>query len=282
MTQLPLKNGLFDLNYPRIMGILNVTPDSFSDGGHFVAVNQSVEHALAMIEQGADIIDIGGESTRPGAAKVTVEDELERVVPVIEAIRKHTNVPISIDTSKALVMRAAVNAGADMINDVRALMAENALATAADLGVPVCLMHMQGLPDTMQLNPQYSDVINDVGGFLRQRIEFAVAAGIDKRKILIDPGFGFGKTLRDNYVLLNQLESLHSLGCPLLVGMSRKSMIGKLLNNEVDERLAGSISCAILAAQKGAQIIRVHDVQATKDALMVMQATANPNGIETI
>ncbi|MGL5007409.1 MAG: dihydropteroate synthase [Plesiomonas sp.] len=271
------KNRTLDLTRPQIMGILNVTPDSFSDGGQFNQQTHAIAHARAMQRAGAAIIDIGGESTRPGADIVSEAQELDRVIPVIEALSRELDVWISIDTYKPVVMREACRAGAHLINDINALQSEGALAVAAAEQVPVCLMHMQGTPDTMQQQPQYQDVISEVSTFLQQRAEACLAAGILRENILLDPGFGFGKTLEHNYQLLNQLEKLHVLHYPLLVGMSRKSMIGKLLNNKLEERLAGSLACALLAAQKGAQIIRVHDVQETADVLHVMQAALKTN-----
>ncbi|MGL4931064.1 MAG: dihydropteroate synthase [Plesiomonas sp.] len=257
--------------------MLNVTPDSFSDGGQFNQQTHAIAHARAMQRAGAAIIDIGGESTRPGADIVSEAQELDRVIPVIEALSRELDVWISIDTYKPVVMREACRAGAHLINDINALQSEGALAVAAAEQVPVCLMHMQGTPDTMQQQPQYQNVISEVSTFLQQRAEACLAAGILRENILLDPGFGFGKTLEHNYQLLNQLEKLHVLHYPLLVGMSRKSMIGKLLNNKLEERLAGSLACALLAAQKGAQIIRVHDVQETADVLHVMQAALKTN-----
>ncbi|MGL4544986.1 MAG: dihydropteroate synthase [Plesiomonas sp.] len=271
------KNRTLDLTRPQIMGILNVTPDSFSDGGQFNQQTHAIAHARAMQRAGAAIIDIGGESTRPGADIVSEAQELDRVIPVIEALSRELDVWISIDTYKPVVMREACRAGAHLINDINALQSEGALAIAAAEQVPVCLMHMQGTPDTMQQQPQYQNVISEVSTFLQQRAEACLAAGILRENILLDPGFGFGKTLEHNYQLLNQLEKLHVLHYPLLVGMSRKSMIGKLLNNKLEERLAGSLACALLAAQKGAQIIRVHDVQETADVLHVMQAALKTN-----
>ncbi|MGL4600072.1 MAG: dihydropteroate synthase [Plesiomonas sp.] len=271
------KNRTLDLTRPQIMGILNVTPDSFSDGGQFNQQTHAIAHARAMQRAGAAIIDIGGESTRPGADIVSEAQELDRVIPVIEALSRELDVWISIDTYKPVVMREACRAGAHLINDINALQSEGALAVVAAEQVPVCLMHMQGTPDTMQLQPQYQNVISEVSTFLQQRAEACLAAGILRENILLDPGFGFGKTLEHNYQLLNQLEKLHVLNYPLLVGMSRKSMIGKLLNNKLEERLAGSLACALLAAQKGAQIIRVHDVQETADVLHVMQAALKIN-----
>ena len=260
-----------DLSQPQVMGILNVTPDSFSDGGKHTNVSQALDHALRMIEEGATFIDIGGESTRPGAPDVSLQEELDRTIPVIEAVAKNTPCVISIDTSKADVMREAVKAGAGLINDVRALQEPGALQVAAEAQVPVCLMHMQGQPRTMQQSPEYDDVVNDVGQFLLARTKVCEEAGIAKDKILFDPGYGFGKSLEHNYTLVKHLPSLMKLGYPVLVGMSRKSMIGNLLNRKVDERLAGSISLATLVAQLGAQIIRVHDVKETADAVNIVK-----------
>jgi dihydropteroate synthase len=262
------------LDRPRIMAIVNVTPDSFSDGGRHADVDTAVAHALRMVEEGADLLDIGGESTRPGADEVTEADELARVIPVIERLARATPVPISVDTSKPAVMRAAVAAGAGMINDVRALRADGALDAAAALGVPVCLMHMQGEPRTMQDAPHYDDVVAAVHGFLAERIFACEMAGIERRKLLVDPGFGFGKTLPHNLRLLRQLRRLCELGPPLLVGVSRKGMIGALTGRELDERVVGSAVAAVIAVQNGARIVRVHDVAATRDALAVWQAVA--------
>lgn len=260
-----------DLSQPQVMGILNVTPDSFSDGGKHTNVSQALNHALRMIEEGATFIDIGGESTRPGAPNVSLQEELDRTIPVIEAVAKNTPCVISIDTSKADVMREAVKAGAGLINDVRALQEPGALQVAAEAQVPVCLMHMQGQPRTMQQSPEYDDVVNDVGQFLLARTKVCEEAGIAKDKILFDPGYGFGKSLEHNYTLVKHLPSLMKLGYPVLVGMSRKSMIGNLLNRKVDERLAGSISLATIVAQMGAHIIRVHDVKETADAVNIVK-----------
>ena len=262
----------FDLSRAIVMGILNVTPDSFSDGGRFDRVEQALEHAMCMQQEGADIIDIGGESTRPGAASVTVDEELERVIPVIRAIRQQTSLPISIDTSKPEVMRAAVAEGANMVNDVNALQAKGALEACAGLNVPVCLMHMQGEPRTMQQDPKYDDVVQDVTDFLRQRYLACVDTGIDRANIVIDPGFGFGKTLRHNLDLLNRLESISGLELPVLVGISRKSMLGAILDRPVTERLYAGIAAAVIAYQKGARLFRVHDVAPTRDALAVCDA----------
>ena len=260
-----------DLSQPQVMGILNVTPDSFSDGGKHTNVSQALDHALRMIDEGATFIDIGGESTRPGAPDVSLQEELDRTIPVIEAVAKNTPCVISIDTSKADVMREAVKAGAGLINDVRALQEPGALQVAAEAQVPVCLMHMQGQPRTMQQSPEYDDVVNDVVQFLLARTKVCEEAGIAKDKILFDPGYGFGKSLEHNYTLVKHLPSLMKLGYPVLVGMSRKSMIGNLLNRKVDERLAGSISLATIVAQMGAQIVRVHDVKETADAVNIVK-----------
>jgi dihydropteroate synthase len=262
------------LDRPRIMGVVNVTPDSFSDGGRHDDPDAAVAHALRLADEGADLLDIGGESTRPGAAEVSLQQELDRVLPVIERLVAQTLLPISIDTSRPEVMRAAVAAGAGMINDVRALRAEGALAVAAELAVPVCLMHMRGEPQGMQDAPDYDDVVASVRGFLAERIFACEMAGIERRRLLIDPGFGFGKTLEHNLRLLRQLEVLQELGAPLLVGLSRKSMIGALTGRHVDSRLPGSLAAAVIAAEHGARIIRVHDVAATRDALAVWSAVA--------
>ncbi|MEL4429453.1 dihydropteroate synthase [Shewanella mangrovisoli] len=258
---------------PVVMGILNVTPDSFSDGGKFSSFELACQHADEMVAQGALIIDIGGESTRPGAADVTVEDELARVIPLVEYVAKHHDVWISVDTSKPEVMRQAVNAGAHLINDVRALLEPGALETAAQLNVPICLMHMQGAPRSMQTAPEYQDLVADVSEFLRERIQACIEAGIPRERLLVDPGFGFGKTLEHNYELLAKLERFEQFELPILIGLSRKSMIGNLLARPTSERLAGSLAGAMIAAQKGAHIIRVHDVPETVDMLKVLQAT---------
>lgn len=273
MSTLNLPNGrVLNLSQTQIMGILNATPDSFSDGGNYQQTDNAVKASLSMLENGATIIDIGGESTRPGAPDVALEQELSRVIPIIKALRAVSDCVISIDTSKAEVMRQAVLAGADIINDVRALQEPNALTTAAELGVPVCLMHMQGQPRTMQTNPQYDDLINDIKSFFEKRITACEAAGITRDHIILDPGFGFGKTLAHNYHILKYIDEFKMMGCEVLAGLSRKSMIGNLLNRNVDERLAGSLAGALIAAQKGAKIIRVHDVTETADVLNVWQA----------
>ncbi|WP_431313666.1 dihydropteroate synthase [Thalassotalea insulae] len=257
----------------QIMGILNVTPDSFSDGGQFTQLDSALRQVEQMITNGVSIIDIGGESTRPGALDVSESDEINRTIPVLKAIKQHFDVAVSIDTSKAGVMAEAINAGVDLINDVRALQNEGCLAVVANSDLPVCLMHMQGLPRTMQANPQYADLITDIEGFFLQRIAACEQAGIDKSRLILDPGFGFGKTVEQNYQLLAQLSRFKPLGLPILSGTSRKSMIGKLLNREVAERLSGSITTAILAVQNGASIVRVHDVRETMDALKILTLT---------
>ena len=262
------------LDRPRIMGIVNLTPDSFSDGGVLADMEAATSHAMALAAQGADILDIGGESTRPGATAVSLEEELRRVIPVIEALRERTRLPISIDTSKPEVMRAAVAAGAGMINDVHALGRDGAMDAAAELGVPVCLMHMQGEPATMQDEPRYDDVVAEVHGFFTQRLFACQMAGIDRKKIIVDPGFGFGKTLEHNLRLLRQLSRLVELGVPVLAGLSRKGMIGTITGREMDQRVVGSAVAALIAVQNGAGIVRVHDVAATRDALKMWEAVA--------
>ena len=263
------------LDRARVMGIVNVTPDSFSDGGAHADTASAVAHALALAAEGADILDIGGESTRPGASPVPVELELSRVIPVIEALARACPLPISVDTSNPDVMRAAVAAGAGLINDVRALRAEGALDAAAALGVPVCLMHMQGDPGSMQDAPDYDDVVAEVHSFLTQRIFACEMAGIPKKRLLVDPGFGFGKSLEHNLHLLRQLSRFAELGVPVLAGLSRKGMIGVLTGRDAAGRVPGSVAAALIAVQNGAAIVRVHDVAATVDALKVWQAVAS-------
>ena len=259
------------------MGIVNVTPDSFSDGGKFVATNLAIEHALKLAEEGAAILDIGGESTRPNATPVSLQQELDRVIPVIEALVKQVNIPISIDTYKPQVMQAAIAAGASMVNDVRALQEDGALEVVAKSNVGVCLMHMQGTPQTMQQNPHYDDVVNDVKTFLAERLQASIYAGMSANRILLDPGFGFGKTREHNITLLQNLESFADLDQPLLIGLSRKSVLGQMTGNDVDARLYASIAASVLAAQKGAKILRVHDVKATVEALKVVAALQKNN-----
>ncbi len=273
-----LNLGSLSVPVPAVMGILNVTPDSFSDGGRFDGLESGLAQALQLASDGADIIDIGGESTRPGAGSVSEQQELDRVIPVIEAVRAESDVPISVDTSKAAVMRAAVAAGASMINDVCALQGEGALQAAADLQVAVCLMHMQGKPRTMQADPRYDDVVADVAQFLEQRIAACVDAGLAADRIVVDPGFGFGKTHDHNVELLANLRQLRRLGRPLLVGVSRKSTLGELTSRDVDQRLPASVAAAAIAVVNGAAIVRAHDVPATVDALKVAQAVNEASG----
>lgn len=261
------------LDRPRVVGILNLTPDSFSDGGIHAGVEEAVAHGLRMADEGADMLDVGGASTRPGADEVPVEEELRRVLPVIEQLIARTSLPISIDTSRPEVMRAAVAAGAGMINDVYALRRDGAMEAAAELGVPVCLMHMLGEPRSMQDDPHYDDVVGEVHRFLTDRLFACELAGIDKRKVLVDPGFGFGKTLEHNLALLCALERFASLGSGVYVGLSRKHMIGTLTGRATPaDRAAGSAAAALIAVQRGAQLVRVHDVLPTVDALAVWRA----------
>lgn len=276
--QLKAQGLTLDLTYPQVMGILNVTPDSFSDGGKHNGLDAALRHAEAMISAGATIIDVGGESTRPGAAEVSTEEELERVVPIVELIARYFDVWISVDTSKAEVITASAQAGATLINDIRSLSEPGALEAAVQSGLPVCLMHMQGDPKTMQHKPVYTDVVAEVDSYLTSQIERCTAAGIDKSRLLIDPGFGFGKNLEHNYQLLAHLAHFHHFGLPLLVGMSRKSMIGQLLKVGPTQRVTGSVACAVIAAMQGAHIIRVHDVKETVEAMRVVEATLSAKG----
>ena len=261
-----------DLTNPCVMGIVNVTPDSFSDGGQFAVTNLAAEHALKLVEEGAAILDIGGESTRPNATPVGLQEELDRVIPVIEALVNQVDIPISIDTYKPQVMQAAINAGVSIVNDVRALQEEGALQVVSESNAGICLMHMQGTPQTMQDNPQYGHVVNEVNDFLVARLQACIDAGIAKNRILLDPGFGFGKTRTHNIALIRQLEIFAALGQPLLVGLSRKSVLGQMTGNDVDARLYASIAASVIAAQKGAKILRVHDVKAMVEALKVVSA----------
>ena len=273
--QIDCAGRVLKLDRTRVMGIVNVTPDSFSDGGAHDSTEAAIAHALKLVEEGADILDIGGESTRPGADEVPVEEELQRVIPVISALHTRVQVPISIDTSKPEVMRAAVNAGAGMINDVHALRREGALDAASELGVPVVLMHMLGEPRSMQADPRYDDVVGEVHRFLAERIFACEMAGIDKKKLIVDPGFGFGKTLSHNLELLARLQRFTELGVPVLAGLSRKKTIGELIGRELPaERVHGSVAAHVIAAQNGARIVRVHDLAATVDALKVWEALA--------
>jgi dihydropteroate synthase len=279
MTLLDCGGRKLDLSRPAVMGILNITPDSFADGGVCFDREKAVAHAVAMVAQGAAIIDIGGESTRPGAPPVSASEEIDRVVPVIEAVMRAVTVPLSIDTSKPDVMQAAVAAGAGMINDVRALRAPGALAVAAKLGRPVVLMHMQGEPDTMQQDPHYNDVVGEVRAFLAERLQAAMAAGIARERLVIDPGFGFGKTAEHNLTLLRRLRELAPLA-PVMAGLSRKSMIGKLLGLPVEQRLHASVALALLAVRHGARIVRVHDVGPTVQAIRMAEAVDRSYALE--
>ena len=270
--QLRLKSRVLDLSTPAVMGVLNVTPDSFSDGGRFATVDAALAHARALVADGARIVDVGGESTRPGAPPVAEAQELERVVPVIERIRAELDCIVSVDTMKPGVMRAACAAGAELINDVMALRAPGALDAACESGAAVCLMHMQGEPRTMQQAPRYADVVREVAEFLAARVAACEAAGIDRSRIVVDPGFGFGKALEHNLQLLGALDRVAPAGVPVLVGVSRKSMFGQLLDRPVGERAAGGLAAAALAAWQGARIVRTHDVRATMDALKVTAA----------
>jgi len=278
--KLQCANHTLDLSTPKIMGILNITPDSFSDGGSYFQDGQAsldlvLNRAEKMLAEGADILDIGGESTRPGAAIVSEQEELDRVIPVVEALVEKFGALVSVDTSTASVIRESAKKGAGIINDIRALTREGAMVAAAETGLPICLMHMQGQPQTMQDAPHYKDVVAEIAEFLQQRINACHQAGIAKERILIDPGFGFGKTLAHNLALLARLPELATLDVPILVGLSRKSLLGQLLNRNVDERLPGSLALALAAAERGATIIRVHDVGATKDVLTVYNAIKN-------
>lgn len=273
MTQLHCGGRDLDLSRPVVMGVLNVTPDSFSDGGRYIAIDAALRLAEKMCQDGAGIIDVGGESTRPGAAPVSSNEELDRVMPVVEAIHQRFDVVISLDTSTPALITAGASAGAGMINDVRALQRPGALAAAAATSLPICLMHMQGEPDTMQLRPHYDSVCDEVMAFLRERAEACINAGIAAERLLYDPGFGFGKTLSHNLSLLKHFERLQALGGPLLVGMSRKSMLGQVLGGAaVDARAAAGLAAAVLAVERGARIIRTHDVRETADALALWQA----------
>ena len=274
IPQLDCAGRVLTLDRPRILGIVNVTPDSFSDAGAHARIEAAIAHGLQLVEEGADALDIGGESTRPGAQAVSLDEELRRTIPVIEALTKATSVPISIDTSKPEVMRAAVAAGAGLINDVYALQREGALDAAAALRVPVVLMHMQGEPRSMQAAPQYEDVVSEVHRFLTQRIFACEMSGIDKKRIVIDPGFGFGKTLEHNLALLRQFARFTDLGVPVLAGLSRQALNGSLTGRAVGERLHGSVAAAMIAVENGARLLRVHDVAATLDALAVWQGVS--------
>lgn len=268
------QSDLLALKQIKVMGIVNVTPDSFSDGGKFACFDNALKQVELMIDNGVDIIDIGGESTRPGAVDVSEKDEIARVIPLLKAIKSRFDISVSIDTSKSVVMSEAITYGADMINDVRALQNNGCLDVVAQSDISVCLMHMQGMPRTMQLNPHYINVINDIISFFEQRIESCKQKGIDKSRLILDPGFGFGKTLAHNYQMLADFAEFKKLKLPLLAGISRKSMLGNLLNRDVEQRLAGSLTAAIVAVQHGASIIRVHDVPETVDAIKVLAAVS--------
>lgn len=271
-TRLPCGNRVLDLTHPQVMGILNVTPDSFSDGGRFHLRDAALRHAEAMVAAGASLIDVGGESTRPGALPVSADQELQRVAPIVEAIAAELDVIISVDSSTPAVMLEAARLGAGLLNDVRALRRDGALVAAAATGLPVCLMHMQGEPGSMQQNPQYQDLVGEVRGFFVERLAACAAAGIATELLMLDPGFGFAKNLQHNLSLFKHLETLHDFGLPLLVGVSRKSMIGQALGREVDQRLAGGLALAALALAKGAKILRVHDVLETVDLVRMLAA----------
>lgn len=275
MMMITANNKSLDLSRPHVMAILNVTPDSFSDGGKYNSIELALAQVDKMIKAGVSIVDVGGESTRPGAPDVSLEEELRRVVPVIKAIREKYDVWISVDTSKAEVMRQAIDAGADLINDIRSLQEPGALEVAAEAKLPICLMHMKGQPRTMQVAPYYDDLMSDVSAFLEERIAACEAAGIDKSQLILDPGFGFGKTIEHNYHMLAHLEKFHEFGLPILAGMSRKSMIFKLLDKPAAECTNASVVCATIAAMKGAQIIRVHDFEETIEAMKVVEMTKN-------
>jgi dihydropteroate synthase len=270
-TSWTVAGRVLDLSRPLIMGIVNVTPDSFSDGGRFLSAAAALDQAQRLIEEGADLLDVGGESTRPGAADVAASEEIDRVLPLVEALRD-TGVPLSVDTSKAQVMRVALAAGAAIVNDVRALRGEGAVEAVADSGCGVIVMHMQGSPRTMQQEPHYADVVQEVSDFLRLRTAALVEAGVTADRIAIDPGFGFGKTVAHNFELLRQLQVLADTGQPVVAGLSRKSMLGAVTGRPVGERVAASVAGAVLAVERGARIVRVHDVAPTRDALQVWMA----------
>jgi dihydropteroate synthase len=267
---LQLNKHVFDLKRPLIMGILNITPDSFSDGGQYLTLDEALKRAHQMIEEGVDIIDIGGESTRPGSEPVSADEELKRITPIIEALKKKSDIAISVDTYKPQVMKVVIGMDVAMINDVYALSQSGAIDIIKQSHVGLCLMHMQGTPKTMQQNPHYKNVVSEVKLFLEARAKHLMSEGIDKSRIILDPGFGFGKTFEHNIELLQQLESFQTLKLPLLVGLSRKSFIRKILNGDYDDHLSGSISAAIFSVIKGAKILRVHDVKETKSALKII------------
>ena len=267
---LKLNNHAFDLKRPLLMGILNITPDSFSDGGKYLTLNEALKRAHEMIEEGVDIIDIGGESTRPGSEPISLDEELKRIIPIIEALKKDSDIAISVDTYKPQVMKEAIDRDVAMINDVYALRQPGAIDVIKHSKVGICLMHMQGTPQTMQINPHYTNVVSEVKSFLEARANDLVSEGIEKSRMILDPGFGFGKTFEHNIALLQHLESFKSLKLPVLVGLSRKSFIRKILSGEHDDHLSGSIAAAIFSVIKGAKILRVHDIKETKSALNII------------
>jgi len=278
--QLQCDRFQLELSKPKIMGILNVTPDSFSDGGRFLCADSAVSHALQMVEDGADIIDVGGESTRPGAENISLEAELQRVVPIVETLAKQLNVPISVDTTKPEVMRASIERGAAMINDVTGLQAVGALEVVQTSNVAVCIMHMQAQPRTMQTNPQYGDVVGTVSSFMQAQVAKCEAAGISRKRLLVDPGFGFGKTLAHNLALFKHLSQLAPVGIPVMVGVSRKRMLGEITGQAVHDRGTASVVAAVLAIMNGASVVRVHDVKETRQGLQVAEAlNNNHNGV---
>ncbi|MGB5581967.1 MAG: dihydropteroate synthase [Woeseia sp.] len=272
--QLTLGNFSMDLSRPRVMGVLNVTSDSFSDGGEFLSRDAALKQAATMIAEGADILDVGGESTRPGAGEVSLAEEIDRVAPIIEILARENAVPVSVDTSKPEVMRAAVGAGASMINDVFALQRDGALQAASELPAAICLMHMRGTPKTMQQEPCYESVLDEVSAFLERRVAACEAAGIERQRLVIDPGFGFGKTDAHNLLLLRRIDKLVEMGLPVLVGLSRKRTLGNLTQRAPKQRVAAGVAAAVLAVERGAHIVRTHDVAATRDALAVLVASA--------
>jgi dihydropteroate synthase len=269
------RNSSLDLSQTHIMGILNITADSFSDGSFFLDKNKALVHAHKMIREGSSIIDVGGESTRPGAVPVSLQEELDRVIPIIEHLTANEPVWVSVDTSKTDVMHEAAKAGAHLINDVSALQANNALTVAAQTKLAVCLMHMQGEPQTMQVAPTYNDVVSEISVFFEQRIKRCLSSGIETKRLLLDPGFGFGKSMAHNYTLLAELKQLQCHNLPILVGLSRKSMISNITGNDINQRLVGSVTAAIIALMNGAKIVRVHDVQETANAIKIMTAMQN-------
>ena len=274
---LKLNKHAYDLKRPLVMGILNITPDSFSDGGKYLDFSDAIKRAHAMIEEGVDIIDIGGESTRPGSDPVSIDEELKRITPIIEALKRDSNIAISVDTYKPAVMKEVIDMDVAMINDVYALTQPGAIDVIKKSEVGICLMHMQGTPKTMQINPTYKNVVSEVQSFLKGRAEMLISEGIDQSRIILDPGFGFGKTFEHNIEMLKKLESFQSLKFPLLVGLSRKSFIRKILNGEHDDHLSGSISAAIFSVLKGAKILRVHDVKETLSALKIINLAQGTN-----